>query len=292
MIEGNKLNHIINKYRENKMAHAYLIETNNQDACLKDLLEVIKIISCNEEYKKSCDKCNICNLINLNNLPTLKIIEPDGSAIKKAQIQELKDSFSTKPVYTNNNIYVIKNAEKLNSSSANTMLKFLEEPDGQVLGFFITNNKDNIILTIQSRCQTLKVDYDNKQNSLLSELSEEDDKKVLNIIREYLRDINKNTKTVILKNKKVIIGELLEIINLEATFKIILDIYINALYYKREINNNFKNYIDFDFILQNDEETILEKINLIMRYIDVLGYNLNTELMLDKFVIEMSGINE
>lgn len=292
MKEVNKLAHIIKKYRENKMAHAYLIETNNQEACLKDLLEVIKIISCNDDYVENCDKCNLCNLINLNNLPTLKIIEPDGTIIKKFQIQELKENFSTKPIYSKHNIYVIKNAEKLNASSANTMLKFLEEPDGQVLGFFITNNKDNILLTIQSRCQTLKAYYDNDFNSDNYGLNEEESKKVLNIISRYLYDIEKNNKIAILNNKKLIINDLLTIVNIEVFFQIILDIYKNALYYKKEISNSFMKYSDFEFILSNNAEKILNKINLIISYINNLSYNLNAELMLDKFVIEMSGLNE
>jgi len=290
-MEDNKLNSIINKFRENKMAHAYLIETNNQEACLKDLLQVIKFISCPKEHTENCSKCNLCNLINLNNLPTLKIIEPDGNTIKKVQIQELKESFSAKPIYTSNNIYIIKNAEKLNASSANTMLKFLEEPDGQVLGFFITNNKDNIILTIQSRCQIMKAEYENK-SELIDNLSADDNKKVFEILYAYLKDVEENHSMAIFKNKKEILGELVEIINLELVFKIMLDIYKNALYYKREIRNSFVTYKDFQFILDNNEETLLKKINLIINYIDNLNYNLNSELMLDKFVIEMSGINE
>lgn len=291
MLKDNKLEHLVRKYRENRLAHAYLIETNNQEACLKDLLEVIKIISCSNDYSSNCDKCNICNLINLNNLPTLKIIEPDGNNIKKQQIYELKECFSTKPVYTDYNIYVIKNADKLNSASANTMLKFLEEPDGQVLGFFITNNKDNIILTIQSRCQIIKSDYDN-EHSLKSLEYTGDDSDILSLINEYLKPIEEKNKIALLNNKKLVISELLTIIDLDKLFKIILDIYTNALYYKREISNNFMSCTDFNYILDNDEIILLKKINLIISVIDNLNYNLNTELMLDKFVIEMSGIYE
>jgi len=286
----NKLDQIIKRYRENKMAHAYLIETNNQELCLKDLLNVIKVISCNGEYSDNCDKCNLCNLINLNNLPTLKIIEPDGNNIKKGQIQELKDNFSSKPVYSKHNIYIIKNAEKLNAASANTMLKFLEEPDGQVLGFFITNNKDNILLTIQSRCQLLKVEYEDDCISSNYGLNEDDYNKVLNILNKYLTGIEEGKKTAILNNKQLLINELFEFVNIEVAFKIMLDIYKNALYYKRGIDDSF--YKGFEFIQNNSEKKILNRINLLINYINNLNYNLNTELMLDKFVIEMGGINE
>ena len=40
------------------------------------------------------------------------------------------------------------------------MLKFLEEPEQNILGFFITNNANNVISTIRSRCEVIKVLYD------------------------------------------------------------------------------------------------------------------------------------
>lgn len=289
MNKENKLEHIIKRYRENKMAHAYLIETNNQDACLKDLLEVVKIISCNGEYKSDCSECNLCNLIKLNNLPTLKIIEPDGSFIKKGQIQELKEVFSTKPIYSKYNIYIIKNAEKLNASSANTMLKFLEEPDGQVIGFFLTNNKDNIILTIQSRCQLIKAEYD---VNMELEFSEDIYCEILPTIKDYLLDIEEGKSTAILKNKKIVLEAILKVITLEEFFKLLLDIYRNALYYKRDILNSFTKFSDFEFILNNNEDVLIKKINLLVEFVENLNYNLNSELMLDRFVLEMGGINE
>jgi len=288
MKEQNKLQIIFDKYRENKMAHAYLIETNNQDKCVDDLLEILKMINCNDEYCSNCQKCNICNLINLNNLPTLKIIEPDGNFIKKQQIIELKENFSSKPVYTKYNMYIIKNAHQLNSSSSNTMLKFLEEPDGQVIGFFITNNKDNLLLTIQSRCQTIKAIYD-ENNETKDDMFYNENK--IKIISEYLENIESGRKTVILQNKKVIISELLENIKLLDLFKYILDIYKEALYYKKGFREKYIYNDNFSYIIKNNEEIILKKISLIMEYIDDIHYNLNTELLLDRFVIEMSGID-
>ena len=285
-MKNNKLEFIINKYRENKLAHAYLIETNDQAECIKDLLNVIKVINCNEEFTINCNKCNLCNLITLNNLPTLKIIEPEGQVIKKAQIQELKDNFSSKPIYSKYNIYIIRDADKLNAASANTMLKFLEEPEGQVLGFFLTSNKENILLTIQSRCQLIKANYE-----LISTNSDNFEKE-LNIIGDYLYSIETQGISSILKNKKKIILELLENIKLEDLFKIILDIYKNAFYLKKEIIEKNEKYKNFNFLLEKSENNLQKKLNLIIEYLSNIKYNLNTELLLDKFVIEMSGINE
>lgn len=287
----NKLLEIVNIYREGKLAHAYLIETNNQDLCLQDLLNVIKQILCEREYKENCKQCNLCNLIKQKNLPTLKIIEPDGASIKKGQIQELKDSFSHKPIYSNKNIYIIKNSEKLNVASANTMLKFLEEPDGQVLGFFITNNKENILLTIQSRCQHLKVIYEAKKKDLLISLTDEQKQEFNELLNKYLKDIEENNELCILNNKKIVMDKLLKLVDISELLKIILDIYQNALYYKigkKSMIDNFKTYI---FLLNNSSTVLLKKVNILIKIVNNSNYNLNTQLLLDKMVLEMSGIN-
>jgi len=101
-------------------------------------------INCNETYQENCDNCNLCHLLNTEQLPSFIVIRPDGSTIKKEQVLELKQKFSTMPIYSKYNIYAILNSEKLNSSSANTLLKFIEEPERGIIGFFITNNKENI----------------------------------------------------------------------------------------------------------------------------------------------------
>ena len=160
MFQNPAVKELVNKYRENKLAHAYLIETNNLSSALSDVKELVKVLNCSNEYRENCTTCNLCNLINKNLLPSLKIIEPDGTSIKKAQIEELKESFSSIPIYSKYNIYIINNAEKLNPSSANSMLKFVEEPTSGIIGFFITTNKDVMIDTIKSRCQQIVLNYE------------------------------------------------------------------------------------------------------------------------------------
>ena len=53
-------------------------------------------------------------------------------------------------------IYVIHHADKLNTASANMLLKFLEEPDGEVTAILLTEQIQSILPTIRSRCQHIK----------------------------------------------------------------------------------------------------------------------------------------
>lgn len=114
MIISREINNLVKRYSEGKLAHAFLLETNNMESCYKDVLNLIKVLNCNTEFKEEClESCNLCNLIDNLSLPSLIVINPDGASIKKGQVLELKERFATKPVYSRFNCYVINNCEKL-----------------------------------------------------------------------------------------------------------------------------------------------------------------------------------
>lgn len=287
MFQQEEFNELLNKYRENKLAHAYLIETNNDSMLMKDLKKFICHLNCPEKYQETCNHCNICNLIAKDNLPSLKIIEPDGAGIKKNQIEELKEAFSKKPIYSKYNIYIIKNADKLNSSSANSMLKFLEEPTEGIIGFFLTSNKDVMMDTIKSRCQSLVINYEMDKFYATLNLSEDEYNNYGTFIKNYLQKVmskelinNKNEFLSIYSERK-------EILNI---FQIIFQIYYQNFLRKIELEYDLE--IVNLYEVSDSQTEIIKKLNIITTTIHNLGYNVNMEQALDKFVIEMRDSNE
>ena len=284
------LEKLVKYYHENKISHAYLLETNNLEKCFLELKTVIKQIFCQNEYNKECNKCNICNLVNQNYLPSLVVISPDGMNIKKEQIVELKKKFSTVPIYTKENIYVIKNAEKLNGASANTMLKFLEEPEQNILGFFITNNANNVISTIRSRCEVIKVLYDIHELDI-NNITNDINKDKFDVAIEYLFKIEVEKKLGIMYNRDVVLNKFSEREDIKTVFKIIFIIYEELLKKVMGLDNKF----DFEKINELsslDKDKVLRRINLVTKFIDDIDSNVNVELLLDKFVIELGDYIE
>ena len=277
---------VVNMYHEQKLAHAYLFVTNNIDKALIDILEIIKQIFCPEKYNEECNKCNICNLINQQYLPSLVIIKPDGKTIKKEQILELKKQFSTKPIYTKENIYIIKNAECLNAASANTMLKFLEEPEDDIIGFFITNNINNVINTIKSRCEIINLFYDRSVLEI-NTIDNEENYKHYEVAKDYLRKIMVEKKDGIMYNNSDLLNIFSEREDIKKVFQILVLIFEELLKYKYNLDNQF-NKVNIDFLVDLDKYKIIEKINLLNEFLDNLNSNANLELLLDRFVIEMS----
>lgn len=254
---------ILNKYRENHLAHAYLIETNDLENTYQKVLNLCKKIECHDSYSENCKSCNVCNLIDLGNHPNLITIVPEGAMIKKNQIIELQERFLTKPVYSKKNIYVIKQAEKLNDSSGNTILKFLEEPEPNIIGFLITENMDKLLPTITSRCQVFN---DNVV------LDREESNDIKNLALKYQDSLENSGMDIMLQNK--IIADQIKEKDLA------------ALFFKTILNKYLEDYSDNPGIGKK------KKIQIIRETLENISYNVNIELLLDKYVIEMSEIND
>lgn len=277
------LERLVKLYHENRLSHAYLIETNNLDRCFNDLKKMIKKVLCPEAYLDNCAKCNLCNLIDNNYLPSFIVVEADGKNIKKEQILDLKSRFSSVPTFTKVNIYVIKEAEKLNASSANTMLKFLEEPDDNIIGFFITNNVNNVINTIKSRCEILNIKYKCKIDNFW-------DSTYFGDIYKYLKRIETD-KNGLMFNKECLLSKYQERNDYLIIFQTILEVYRFVINNKRK-NLNDEQELKLDFLEEQKMDVLLKKEKLIIDCLDALNYNVNVELFLDRFVIELSEINE
>ncbi len=265
-------NNLLARYHENKLAHAFLLESNDTEKCYLDVLEFIKTI-CKEKVVEGIDTDV---LIDNNSLPSLIVIEPDGQNIKKEQILDMMEKFSTKPIYTENNFYVVKNAERFNGSSANTLLKFLEEPEDNIIGIFITNNKETVINTIRGRCQLCSVYYDFDIDSKL-------DDEVLTDVKLYLNSIYKNNEDI-LYNRTHMSGLYKDRIDWEIFFR-------TMLYYLKDcIASSRKDKIEMvKSISQDNLVKIIVYIEEIIKYIKS---NCNIDLVLDKFVIEMRNYYE
>ena len=112
---------LLNSFENNKLVQAYLFVSNDKSFLLDYAIAFSKkLITKNYDEK-------ICNMIDNNNYPELKIIEPTNNIIKKEQLLDLQQSFQVKPTLGDKLVYIICGADKLHVSSANTILKFLED---------------------------------------------------------------------------------------------------------------------------------------------------------------------
>lgn len=142
---------------KNRLAHAYIFEGEKGTGKRDVVSFFMKLLLCgNLSNNVPCETCRNCRRIDSGNHPNIKQVEPDGQFIKIDQVRDLLAEMKMTGVEEGKKIYVLHHADKLNSASANMLLKFLEEPDGQVVAILLTEQIQAILPTIRSRCQHIK----------------------------------------------------------------------------------------------------------------------------------------
>jgi DNA polymerase-3 subunit delta' len=146
-----------NSLLKHRVAHAYLFEGIRGTGKKEIALLITKALFCDSliEGFKPCETCHNCRRINSGNHPDVHKVEPDGLSIKKQQIQDLQEEFSKKGVESSRKVYMISDADKMSVSAANSLLKFLEEPNSQTTAFLLSEQPQQLLPTILSRCQIL-----------------------------------------------------------------------------------------------------------------------------------------
>lgn len=143
-------------FEHGRLAHAYLFEGDTGTGKKEFGLWMAKHVFCTNLIDDTpCNQCNNCLRINDNEHPDVLRVAPDGQTIKVDQIRALKAEFSKSGVETAQKVFLIEQADKMSIGAANSLLKFLEEPEGKILAILETTSLAKILPTIQSRCQVL-----------------------------------------------------------------------------------------------------------------------------------------
>ena len=108
------------------------------------------------------DKENLSyKLMRENTHPNFFLIE-NNNFEKDVKIEQVRNllKFLNKSTYSKDlKIVLIDNIENFNLTSANALLKSLEEPKSNTFFFIIHNNKHQILSTIKSRCIEFKISF-------------------------------------------------------------------------------------------------------------------------------------
>lgn len=106
---------------------------------------------------KPCENCPICQKIKHNTHPDFLIIsvEEDKKDISIEQMRQMQGRVQMHPMEAPRKIIIIDDAERMNSSAANSILKVLEEPPNLTHFFLISSRPHMLLPTIISRCQKI-----------------------------------------------------------------------------------------------------------------------------------------
>ncbi len=134
------------------VSHAYIIEG---DSCINKVRfakDFIKAILCPEEPGFGCDGCVVCRKIDHDNYEDLYTAQADDLSVKDASISALQEKLKNKPSGGMRNIAIIEDADTMTPRAQNRLLKTLEEPNDGTVIVLLSENTENLLQTITSRC--------------------------------------------------------------------------------------------------------------------------------------------
>lgn len=258
-----------------KVGHAFLFNVDDSyDTSLainfiKEILknDIIDVDTDDSQYEKFSYQ------LDNNIFPDLMIIKSFDKVIKKEQILSIKAEMKEKSINSGKQFYIIEYAENLNSSSANALLKFLEEPDDEIIAILVTKNINKVISTIVSRCQIVNLNHYNRKK----------DEQYFELALKYL---------LIYEDKKEkavsYLSELYEISSDDLKGMINSWIYIYKNVLKLLLNKDSEEANNESILVlskKNNIESVIDKLDKLEKMSNLILYNVNVRIILDELFI-------
>jgi len=138
------------------LSHAYMLVCDDPFALPTYLKVLAKTIAC--EQKFYCDECRYCRLIERGTHSDVSVYpKGDAKKIVVSDIDELISQTYIKPLEGDKRIFILNNAESMNQSAQNKLLKTLEEPPKGVYILLGVTNENAMLSTVKSRVKKLEI---------------------------------------------------------------------------------------------------------------------------------------
>ncbi|UCD32566.1 MAG: DNA polymerase III subunit delta' [Desulfobacterales bacterium] len=108
------------------------------------------------EEATPCGYCRPCRKISSGHHPDIILVSPSGPFIKIGQIRDLIRTLAMKPYEARLRVVVIADAQAMNPSASNALLKVLEEPPDRTILILTATQTSDLLPTIVSRCQQIR----------------------------------------------------------------------------------------------------------------------------------------
>jgi DNA polymerase III subunit delta' len=304
-----------NSHKLDRLSHSYIFEGPNGTKKKSTALLFAKSLLCtNPDGFNPCNVCHNCRRVDNKTHPNLFYVKPQGKMIRKNQIQELIDEFSKASVERGPRIYIIEDADKLNPTSANTLLKTMEEPGADIYQILITENINSLLKTIVSRAETLHFKPIDRNIIKRQLIENEIHPNIANAISQYTVDMGSAIKIARDESMVSIINLVIEIHKAfllskqsalvmfrEQSYMILNDLDFTdffltlMIFYEKDVLNYQLHHFD-ELCFSEEEDTIKElSLKMSQKYIEenlakMLGlksrlkYNINNKLAFDKML--------
>ena len=147
---------IRNSFEAGRLAHAYVIVGSPRGNALEFAESFLKLLFC-EGADKPCNECVGCRRVQAHKHVDTLWIEPQSKSrqIKAEEVRGLVRRMTQTSFEGGWKAGILVSAECMNTTSANILLKTLEEPPPKTILLLITASPQALLPTIISRCQKI-----------------------------------------------------------------------------------------------------------------------------------------
>lgn len=152
--------HLQNAITQDKVSHAYILHGERNSG--KEFITRVfaAALQCeNKNDYEPCGECASCVQVKNNSQPDILFLtheKPNTISVEDIRTQ-INGTISIKPYRSDKKIYIIREGEKMTPQAQNALLKTLEEPPEYAVIFILTENMDELLPTISSRCVLLNM---------------------------------------------------------------------------------------------------------------------------------------
>ena len=160
-----------------RLSHAYIVSAPSREEYLRTARTLAAAAVCSGGGPVPCGKCRACRKaeggIHPDIITVRRLTDDKGKQKREIGVDQIRQVIGDAYVLPNEaerKVYIIEEAETMNTAAQNAALKLLEEPPKGVIFLLCTANPEQLLPTVRSRCAELKC------NVGMAERDEEADK--------------------------------------------------------------------------------------------------------------------
>lgn len=159
--------HILSRQiAQGKVSHAYLL---SGDGAEEMAFKLARTLLCETKVFGGCGDCGACQRVDNGMHGDLQVLSGLETSIKKDEILKLKHNFLQSSLEkSNRQVYIIDGVENASAEAMNSLLKYLEEPEGETTAILTTHFENRVLETIKSRCLVLNMPPKNTSDNYAS----------------------------------------------------------------------------------------------------------------------------
>lgn len=300
------LNLFHRQQEKHRVSHAYLIV--GDQGALAFAKYMAMSLMCREQSIGACGTCSVCQRVHSNQHADVRILSGKEQSIKKAEVIDLKEYFSQTSIETDGHqVYIIEDVDNATVEAMNSLLKFLEEPEGEITAILTTSKENRVLETIRSRCLTIQLEPMNHQilfETAYNQGMDRIDAYLLSRMNQNLEEIEAQSTDASYKESSSIFFDVLDSLNQGDYLSAILTLQVEGIKKKRMDRERLVLFFElFEFVLSSQgqrEESIKirtkdlpkkDSINILQIALsmkDRIRPGVNVNLVIDQFAYELT----